>query len=608
MLPYLKLRIKKHSLFGIQAERFLKPWLVLFCTFIAIFAVECVQCPHSSYADFTIVVYPDSQNEVDSGSANLPIWQAQNEWVVNNRSAQNIVAVLGMGDIVNAPSIEAYNNATVMGYDLLEYPGIPYLPLLGNHDYNDLQGRTTNIYDEFFGPIRFSGKPWYLEGHPPGSNANIAISFDVGDQKYLVLGLEFFPRESAVTWAQGIINSNPDREVIVVTHAYLTNRGTLYQDGDNYGPIGMGLTQDYSGQELWDNFIKSNSRIFLVISGHDICSPNNAHLISSGSNGNIISQIFTNYQCYPYGGNGYILLLKIKPADRVIEVTPYSTTLETNDPMAATYILPYNPSVPTITSFSLGPTPPFGVTLETMVNDNGALTNVHFEYGQTTDYGTSVAGGIVDAGAGSSELSANIAGLAPGATYHARAVASNIAGTASSNDFSFTAPLLSTTWPLNLAFTGTGRGSISIIPSSFSCSNSCNLELNANITVNLIAVPDGFSAFNRWSGDCNSGLDCTIIMNGTKFVAAEFTALPPVLIGTTVYQDLQTAYNGAFSGATIKALAAEFNGNLFINRDISIFLDGGYSGDYIDNFGITTVKGAITIENGTIAINNLSLQ
>lgn len=590
---------------GIQKVKYFKPWVVLFIIFSFMFSVESLICPRPASADFTIVVYPDSHIL----STYVPIWQAQNEWVVNNISSQNITAVLGMGDIVTTPSAEAYTGATVSGYDLIDGTGLPYLPLVGNHDYDNIGERTTGLYDNFFGPLRFAGKSWYLGGYPAGSNANLAIKFDVEDRKYLVIGLEFFPRASAAVWAQGVIDANPDREVIVVTHAYLTKEGILYQDYETYGPAAYGLTQDYNGQELWDNFIKVNSRIFLVIDGHDICSPNNAHLISSGTNGNIVSQIFTNYQCQPNGGDGYILLLKVKPAEGVIEVTPYSTNLATNDPDYAPYALPYNSSAPTIIFASLGAIPPpYGITLRAMINDNGAATTVTFEYGLTTGFGTTVSGGTVTAGSGNSEVSANITGLTPGITYHARAMASNIVGTASGDVFSFTVPNPPPTWPLFQTVTGSGTGFINSTPFGLDCYDTCYANLNTNSTVIFMAVPDSFSVFSGWSGDCNGLNNCTITMDKSKSVFAEFTAVPPVMVGTTVYQNLQDALDGAYADATIKALAAEFIGDLILNRDITISLDGGYAANYIDYSGVTTIRGSLTIETGSMTINQLNIQ
>ena len=93
-------------------------------------------------------------------------------------------------------------------------------------------------------------------------------------------------------------------------------------------------------------------------------------------------------------------------------------------------------------------------------------------------------------------------------------------------------------------------------------------------------------------------------MNGVKSIGAEFTAAPLVVVGTNSYQNLQNAFNETYTDATIKALAMEFNGDLILNRDISICLRGGYAGDYIDNSGMTTVKGSLTIWKGTVSINN----
>lgn len=389
-------------------------------------------------ADHTIVVFPDSQNEVNGFPS---IWQAQNEWVLNNISTRNIVAVLGVGDIVNDVNSTGYTVATTLGYDLFDFYSIPYLPLMGNHDYDAApSGRSSYIYDSFFGPSRFSGKSWYLGGYPTASNANMAMAIDVSSRRYLVLGLELFPRTEAVAWAQSVIDANPDREVIVVTHAYLTTSGTRYQDDDAYGPAQLGLAQDNSGQRLWDNFIKLNPNIFLVISGHDICSPTNAHLISSGESGRTVNQILSNYQCYPNGGDGYILLLEFKMDTGVIEATPYSTRLDAVDPNAPSFILPYIPSPPAIMSTLAQSTTPYGTTLSTLINDNGAETTVTFDYGLTTNYGSSMAAGKVKADSGNTSVSADIAGLSPGLTYHVRASASNVAGSVYGNDVTFTTP------------------------------------------------------------------------------------------------------------------------------------------------------------------------
>jgi hypothetical protein len=68
-------------------------------------------------------------------------------------------------------------------------------------------------------------------------------------------------------------------------------------------------------------------------------------------------------------------------------------------------------------------------TLNGTLNPRGSDTHYYFQYGTTTEYGSSSAS--VDAGAGTSsvEVHAAVAGLTPGAVYHYRLVASNASGT-----------------------------------------------------------------------------------------------------------------------------------------------------------------------------------
>ena len=78
-------------------------------------------------------------------------------------------------------------------------------------------------------------------------------------------------------------------------------------------------------------------------------------------------------------------------------------------------------------------------TLNGAVNPNGNSTEVIFEYGTTTSYGsTATANQSPLSGSGSQAVSKGITGLAPGTTYHCRVKATNSKGTAYGSDVSFT--------------------------------------------------------------------------------------------------------------------------------------------------------------------------
>ena len=72
------------------------------------------------------------------------------------------------------------------------------------------------------------------------------------------------------------------------------------------------------------------------------------------------------------------------------------------------------------------------------VNPNGQATTWFFDYGTTTGYGSKTPATSAGAGTTSAGVSATIAGLTPGTTYHYRFVAVNASGTSNGADGAFT--------------------------------------------------------------------------------------------------------------------------------------------------------------------------
>ncbi len=76
-------------------------------------------------------------------------------------------------------------------------------------------------------------------------------------------------------------------------------------------------------------------------------------------------------------------------------------------------------------------------TLHAEVRPNSQATTFVFEYGPTSAYGSQTASGSAGAGALATPVSASIAGLTPGTTYHFRVRATNAAGTSYGPDTTF---------------------------------------------------------------------------------------------------------------------------------------------------------------------------
>jgi len=79
------------------------------------------------------------------------------------------------------------------------------------------------------------------------------------------------------------------------------------------------------------------------------------------------------------------------------------------------------------------------VTINGIVNANNASTDVTFEYGLTTSYGTTIAAvqSPVE-GTTNTDVNADISGLTPNTTYHYRVVGINTVGTSNGDDQTFT--------------------------------------------------------------------------------------------------------------------------------------------------------------------------
>lgn len=97
-----------------------------------------------------------------------------------------------------------------------------------------------------------------------------------------------------------------------------------------------------------------------------------------------------------------------------------------------------------------------GATLNGTVNPTGQPTQSHFEFGTTTSYGLSSADVSAGSGQTPSAVSAAIAGLSPGTTYHYRLVATNASGTVNGLDQVFTTAATGTS-PTGTT-SGTGPG------------------------------------------------------------------------------------------------------------------------------------------------------
>ena len=118
-------------------------------------------------------------------------------------------------------------------------------------------------------------------------------------------------------------------------------------------------------------------------------------------------------------------LVQAPPPTPTPTPTPRPTSTPTGPPIAST-----SPAT-NVSNFS--------ATLNGTVNPNGLSTAVYFEYGTTTNYGSSTATQNYS-GRTTQNVFANLSNLSAGATYHFRIVGSNAAGTTNGADSTFITP------------------------------------------------------------------------------------------------------------------------------------------------------------------------
>jgi hypothetical protein len=281
---------------------------------------------------FTVVTLPDTQYY----SAHHPeILGAQADWIVRARQRENVALVVHEGDIVDSDEPAQWQSAS---RSLHKLDGVvPYVLSLGNHDYaraGDHITRRTHL-DAFFPASGFRRTSCPDATFEPGRIENSCQLIDAPGGPWLVLSLEFGPRDAVLAWADATARRYASLPAIVVTHAYLASDDTRYDHvtrGDQlwnphrYVP-GAAPGQVNDGEEVWRKLIVKNDNIRFVLCGHDL-GDGIGRLTSVRPDGTKVHQLLANYQMSALGGGGYLRLMQFFPAQRRVRVRTYSPYLD----------------------------------------------------------------------------------------------------------------------------------------------------------------------------------------------------------------------------------------------------------------------------------------
>jgi predicted phosphodiesterase len=282
-----------------------------------------------------LVILPDTQSYLESCPE---IMESQFKWLAEQ--ASDIDYVLHVGDITQDNTHAEWVLASIY-FDLIN-DKIPYAFSLGNHDFGSSPGKFADVRDS-----QLANKYFPLEKLK--SNAPIEGAFEAGmvdntyhvfennGQSWLILALEFGPRDEVLDWANTVVESHPEHQVILLTHAYMYVGDKRQSEGDNWRAQAYGIGNDTGekavndGEQIWEKLVKNHPNFLLTFSGH-VLHEGYGRLVSEGKHGNNVYQFLANYQRgvkgYDNGCNGYLRIVDINLEESDLQVKTYSPWLD----------------------------------------------------------------------------------------------------------------------------------------------------------------------------------------------------------------------------------------------------------------------------------------
>jgi hypothetical protein len=195
--------------------------------------------------DFSIVWITDTQYL----SAYHPTYfTSLCNWISKHAAEYNIKMVVHTGDLVNSESNQTQWINANTSMSVLLNAGIPYCWDAGNHDYN----ATCWIGNQFaaFNPAEMAQRPYWV-GDAEGGQST-AVHLSVNDWDFLILNLANEANDATLSWANNLLDANPESHAIVATHFYL-NRTGGYEEW---------------ASKLRNSVLATHSSVFLTLSAH----------------------------------------------------------------------------------------------------------------------------------------------------------------------------------------------------------------------------------------------------------------------------------------------------------------------------------------------------
>lgn len=302
---------------------------------------------------YTIAVFPDTQNYTSHPELNY-IFSDMTQWLVDNKDSHNIQFMVHVGDITD-DNAEYQWNVAEPALRILDGV-IPYSLLPGNHDQaagGSAADHSSDYLDDRFSPEEQQAVSDTFGGvydQELDRSANNYHTFTAPDgTKWLVLSMEFGPRDDVLRWASDVIDDHLDHRVIVASHSLTSYAGQhdplggpLYDEGAGYD---YGMASDpqgaNDGETVYRQLLSKYPNITFTFSGH-IFGDGAETDVTYSQYGTPTYQMLVNYQngvsreitgngneaLGNRGGNGAIRLVTIDPDNNRITTETYFTEFD----------------------------------------------------------------------------------------------------------------------------------------------------------------------------------------------------------------------------------------------------------------------------------------
>ncbi|KRF11335.1 hypothetical protein ASG90_16370 [Nocardioides sp. Soil797] len=252
-----------------------------------------------TYDDFDGVDEPSDVMHEEERAVWAKAYTDTTKWIQENAAERKIAYAGHTGDIIEN---DYYNPAATNPEGGLLYPGLEEQVtkefeftsdaqstlddsgvvnqvIAGNHD-NQLGQETgpESRFNQYYGPERYYGASdtwpegasyhaWDEVTDASGNvvtegqdNQNNYVLFSAGDMDFVAVGLSYGVTQEEADWASEVFARFPDRNGILLTHAYLA---------PSTSPDGRDAKFSGDGSKLYDEVVTANPNVFLVLAGHE---------------------------------------------------------------------------------------------------------------------------------------------------------------------------------------------------------------------------------------------------------------------------------------------------------------------------------------------------